>query len=66
MKIVHYVANVCILIGAAALLGGLFTKLFHFDFLNLWPSAYLKFADTCLLMGIALYARGLLPAPKNT
>ncbi len=57
MKLIHYVANVCILLGAASLLGAVIVKLFHLRFLGLVPFSFFNFANTCLLLGIALYLR---------
>ncbi len=61
MKLIHYIANVAILLGAASLIGGLIYKLFFLTWLGLMPGAFLKFADACLLLGIALYVRELIP-----
>ena len=65
MKIIHTIANVVILLGAAGLLVGLFYKGFSLSWFNISPSAFLRFANTCLLLGIALYVRELIPAKKE-
>ena len=65
MKIIHTIANVVILLGAAGLLAGVFYKVFVLSWFNFSPSAFLRFANTCLLLGIALYVRELIPAKKE-
>jgi len=60
MKIVHYIANICILLGAASLIGGIIYKLFYIRWLGLVPMSFISFANICLLLGIALYIRELI------
>lgn len=65
MKLIHYVANICILLGAASLIGGVIYKLFFITWLALLPGSFLGFANVCLLLGIALYIRELIPREKG-
>ena len=65
MKLIHYIANVVILLAAAALIAGVIYKLFFITWLGLVPSSFLGFANTCLLLGIALYVRELIPGKKE-
>ncbi len=65
MKVIHYIANIVILLGAAALIVGVIYKLFFLTWLGLWPGSFLRFANTCLLLGIALYVRELIPKKKE-
>ena len=65
MKIVHYVANVCILLGAASLIAGVIYKLFYLRWLGLLPISFINFANISLLLGIALYVRELIPRKKE-
>jgi len=65
MKFIHYIANVCILLGAASLIGGVFFKLFHIRWLGLVPMSFLSFANVCILLGIAFYVRELIPKEKE-
>ena len=65
MKIFHTIANVVILLGAAGLLVGVFYRVFLLSWFDFSPGAFLKFANTCLLLGIALYIRELIPAKKE-
>ena len=65
MKIVHYVANVCILLGAVSLIGGVIFKMFYIRWLNLMPISFINFSNICLLLGIALYVRELIPKNKE-
>jgi hypothetical protein len=65
MKLVHYIANILILLGAAALIGGVFYKVFIVTWWGLSPSSFLRFGDTCLLLGIALYVREVIPKKKE-
>ncbi len=65
MKIIHYIANVVILLGAAALIAGVIYKLFFITWLGLYASSFLRFANICLLLGIALYVRELIPGKKE-
>ena len=64
MKIVHYIANICILLGAASLIGGIIYKLFYIRWLGLVPMSFISFGNICLLLGIALYIRELIPKDK--
>ena len=66
MRIIHYIANVVILLGAAALIAGVIYKLFFLAWLGLQPGSFLRFANICLLLGIALYVRELIPKKKET
>ena len=65
MKLVHYIANICILLGAVSLIGGVIYKLFYIRWLNLLPISFIHFANICLLLGIALYIRELIPREKK-
>ena len=65
MKIIHYIANIVILLGAASLIGGVIYKLFYITWLGLLPNSFLRFANICLLLGIALYVRELIPKKKE-
>ena len=65
MKFIHYLANICILLGAAGLIGGVIYKLFYIRWLGLLPISFINFASTCLLLGIALYVRELIPREKK-
>lgn len=65
MKLIHYIANIVILLGAAALIAGVIYKLFFITWLDLWPGSFLRFANICLLLGIALYVRELIPRKKE-
>ena len=65
MKFVHSIANICILLGAAGLIAGIAIKMLHISFLSLLPISFLHFANTCLLLGIALYISELIPRAKN-
>ena len=65
MKLIHYIANVCILLGAASLIGGIFYKLFYIKWLGLVPMSFLSFANVCILLGIAFYVRELIPKEKE-
>jgi hypothetical protein len=61
MKIIHYISNVCILLGTVSLIGGIVFKVFMFQFFGLMPGSFLRLANTCLLLGMALYIRELIP-----
>ena len=61
MKIIHYIANISILMGSASLLAGLFYRAFYISWFGLLPRSFLIFANTCLLLGIALYIREMIP-----
>ncbi len=65
MKLIHYIANIVILLGAASLIGGVIYKLFYITWLGLLPSSFLQFANICLLLGIALYVRELISKKKE-
>lgn len=65
MKLIHYIANIVILLGAAALIAGVIYKLFFLTWLGLVPMSFISFANTCLLLGIALYVRELIPKKKE-
>ena len=65
MKPIHYIANVAILLGAAALIAAVIYKLFFLEWLGLMPMSFISIANTCLLLGIALYVRELLPLKKE-
>ena len=65
MKLIHNIANVMILLGAAGLLVGVFYRVFLLSWFNFSPSAFLKFANTCLLLGIAIYVRELIQFKKE-
>jgi len=65
MKLVHYIANVSILLGAATLIAGVAYKLFYVAWLGFLPSSFLEFANIFLLLGIALYIRELVPKHKE-
>jgi hypothetical protein len=65
MNVIHYIANVVILLGAAALIAGVIYKLFFLMWLGLQPGSFLKFANVCLLLGIALYVRELIAKKKE-
>ena len=65
MKLVHYIANICILLGAASLIGGVIFKLFYIRWLGLVPLSFINFSTVCLLLGIALYIRELIPKGKE-
>lgn len=65
MKIVHHIANICTLLGAAGLIGALIVKIFHLRFLGLVPFSFFNFANTCLLLAIALYIREQVFNHKN-
>ena len=60
MNILTHIANICVLLGAISLLGAVIVKIFHIRMLGLVPFSFFCFADTCLLMGIALYIREIL------
>ncbi len=45
MKIVHYIANVVILLGAASLIGAVFYKIFFITWFGLLPSSFLRFGN---------------------
>jgi hypothetical protein len=60
MKIIHYIANVAILLGSASLLAATFYRVFYISWFNLEPRSFLFFANTCFLLGIALYVRELI------
>ena len=66
MKVIHYIANIVILLGAAALIAGVIYRLFYLEWLDLQPGSFLRFANICLLLGIALYVRELIPKKKET
>ena len=66
MKVIHYIANVVILLGAASLIAGVIYKLFFLMWLGLQPGSFLRFANVCLLLGIALYVRELVAKKKET
>ena len=61
MKIIHYIANVAILLGSASLLAAIFYAAFYISWFNLEPRSFLFFANACFLLGIALYVRELIP-----
>jgi len=65
MKAIHSIANVLILLGALALISGVCYKLFNLWWFYLTGGAFLKFAHTCLLLGIALYVRELIPSKQE-
>ena len=65
MKLIHYIANVLILLGAASLIGGVIYRLFYLTWLGLVPRSFLGLANICLLLGIALYVRELIPRKKE-
>jgi len=65
MKLIHYIPNVVILLGAAGLIGGIIYKIFIITWWGLAPGSFLRFANTCLLLGIALYVRELIPKKKE-
>ncbi len=72
MKIIHYIANVSILLGAASLLAAVFYGAFFLSWFKLETRSLLIFANPCFLLGIALYVReliyerngGVLKAPR--
>ena len=65
MKIIHNIANIMILLGAANLIGGVLYKMFIIEWFGLAPSSFLDLAKVCLLLGIALYIRELVPKEKQ-
>jgi hypothetical protein len=65
MKLVHNIANICILLGAAGLIAGIAVKMLYVSFLCLLPISFLHFANTCLLLGIALYISELVSRAKD-
>lgn len=60
MKAIYYVANIAIVLGAAALIAAVIFRLFSITWLGLWPSSILRFGNICLLLGIALYVREIV------
>ncbi len=60
MKLIHSIADILILLGALSLLGALIIKIFHISVLYLVPFSFFNFANTCLLLGIALYIREIV------
>lgn len=60
MKIIHYIANIAILLGSASLLASMFYRAFYITWFNLEPRSFLFFANPCFLLGIALYVRELI------
>jgi hypothetical protein len=65
MKLVHNIANICTLLGAASLIGAIIVKLFHIRVLGLVPFSFFNFANTCLLLAIALFIREHLLEYRN-
>ena len=61
MKIIHVTANISILLGSASILAAIFYRALYISWFGLQPRSFLLFAGTCLLLGIALYLRELLP-----
>lgn len=55
MKLAHSIANILILLGAFSLVGAVVVKLFHIKMLGLVPFSFFNFANTCILLAIALY-----------
>ena len=62
---VHYIANVAIMLGIVALLVGVFYKVFILEWFGFTGLSFLRFGNTCLLLGIALSIRELIPMKKD-
>lgn len=63
MRFIHWLANILIIIGIVSLLVGFGVKVFApegFSWASLGPGGFLRFADTCLLVGIALYLKEIV------
>lgn len=63
MRFIHRLVNILILIGIASLLAGLGMKVFvpqGISWVSVGPGGFLRFADTCLLVGIALSLREII------
>lgn len=65
MKLSNRIADILILLAAFSLLGALITKIFHIWMMGLIPSSYFNFANTCLLLGIAIYIRDIFGKYKD-
>ena len=59
MKLLNRIADILILLAAFSLLGAVVIKFFHIHVLYLVPRSYFMFANTCLLLAIAIYLRNI-------
>ncbi|MDY6862684.1 MAG: hypothetical protein SV062_06810 [Thermodesulfobacteriota bacterium] len=65
MKFIDRLVNILILIGGLSFLAGLIIKVFlpgGITWLSVNPSAFLKFANTCLLLAISFSLREIIIA----
>ncbi|MEW6615968.1 MAG: hypothetical protein AB1401_10955 [Thermodesulfobacteriota bacterium] len=63
MRFIYWLANILIIIGIVSLLVGLGVKVFApegFSWAGLGPGGFLRFADTCILISIALYVKEIV------
>lgn len=64
MKLSQRIANILVLLGALSLIGAVVVKIFHIRIFYLVPFSFFCFADTCLLLSIAIYVREILVQGK--
>ena len=61
MKTIRVTANVSTLLGFTSILAAIFYRALYISWFGLEPRSFLLFASSCLLLGIALYLRELIP-----
>lgn len=65
MRIVNFIADIVILLGAVGLIAGIIFKVFYIRWLGLLPISFINFSQICLLLGIAFYVRELFRQKKE-